>query len=83
MIQKAFIGQERLANQISKLTEEKTRLDGQLSNANFVERAPADKVQELRDAIIALVLATLLYVLFTQVLGLALGPTFASRFGGG
>ncbi len=40
---------ERLANQIAKLTEEKTRLDGQLSNANFVERAPADKVQELRD----------------------------------
>ena len=37
----------------------------------------------LRDAIIALVLATLLYVLFTQVLGLALGPTFASLFGGG
>jgi len=40
---------ERLANQIAKLTEEKTRLDGQLSNANFVERAPAEKVQELRD----------------------------------
>jgi len=40
---------ERLANQIAKLTDEKTRLDGQLSNANFVERAPAEKVQELRD----------------------------------
>ena len=40
---------ERLNNQIAKLTEEKTRLDGQLSNANFVERAPAEKVQELRD----------------------------------
>ncbi|MFM9903985.1 MAG: valine--tRNA ligase [Pyrinomonadaceae bacterium] len=39
----------RLTNQITKLTEEKTRLDGQLSNANFVDRAPADKVQELRD----------------------------------
>ncbi len=39
----------RLSNQIAKLTEEKTRLDGQLSNANFVERAPAEKVQELRD----------------------------------
>ncbi len=39
----------RLANQITKLTEEKTRLDGQLSNANFVDRAPAEKVQELRD----------------------------------
>ena len=40
---------ERLALQIAKLTEEKSRLDGQLSNANFVERAPAEKVQELRD----------------------------------
>ncbi len=39
----------RLAGQIAKLTDEKTRLDGQLSNTNFVERAPADKVQELRD----------------------------------
>ncbi len=40
---------ERLSNQIAKLTEEKTRLDGQLSNASFVERAPVEKVQELRD----------------------------------
>ena len=40
---------ERLTNQIAKLTEEKMRLDGQLSNANFVDRAPAEKVQELRD----------------------------------
>ena len=40
---------ERLSNQIAKLTEEKTRLDGQLTNANFVDRAPAEKVQELRD----------------------------------
>ena len=39
----------RLNNQIAKLTEEKTRLDGQLSNANFVDRAPIEKVQELRD----------------------------------
>ena len=39
----------RLANAIAKLTEEKTRLDAQLSNANFVERAPAEKVQELSD----------------------------------
>jgi valyl-tRNA synthetase len=38
----------RLNNQITKLKEEKTRLDGQLSNANFVERAPAEKVTELR-----------------------------------
>ncbi len=38
----------RLNNQIAKLTEEKDRLAGQLSNSNFVDRAPADKVQELR-----------------------------------
>ncbi|CAN5606679.1 valine--tRNA ligase [soil metagenome] len=38
----------RLSNQIAKLTEEKTRLDGQLSNTNFVDRAPAEKVEELR-----------------------------------
>lgn len=40
---------ERLQNQIAKLDTELQRLDGQLSNANFVERAPAEKVQELRD----------------------------------
>jgi len=40
---------ERLNNQIAKLIEEKTRLAGQLSNQNFVERAPAEKVSELRD----------------------------------
>ncbi|MFZ1702417.1 MAG: valine--tRNA ligase [Pyrinomonadaceae bacterium] len=39
----------RLNNQIAKLTLEKTRLDGQLSNTNFVERAPAEKVEELRE----------------------------------
>ena len=39
----------RLSNQITKLTEEKSRLDGQLSNANFVDRAPAEKVTELRE----------------------------------
>lgn len=39
----------RLSNQIAKLTEEKSRLDGQLSNANFVERAPAEKVDALRE----------------------------------
>ena len=44
----------RLSNQIAKLTEEKTRLDGQLSNANFVDRAPAEKVTELRDRSIEL-----------------------------
>ena len=44
-----FDGVGVLGSQIIKLTEEKTRLDGQLSNTNFVERAPAEKVQELRD----------------------------------
>lgn len=40
---------ERLQNQIDKLEVEGSRLSGQLSNQNFVERAPAEKVQELRD----------------------------------
>ena len=40
---------ERLGNQLEKLEVEAERLNGQLSNANFVERAPAEKVQELRD----------------------------------
>lgn len=39
---------ERLRNSISKLSDEKTRLDGQLSNVNFVERAPEEKVAALR-----------------------------------
>jgi valyl-tRNA synthetase len=39
---------DRLSNQIAKLTEEKSRLDAQLSNQNFVERAPAEKVEGLR-----------------------------------
>ena len=38
---------ERLQNQIAKLDIELQRLNGQLSNANFVEKAPAEKVQEL------------------------------------
>ncbi|MGD9562346.1 MAG: valine--tRNA ligase [Pyrinomonadaceae bacterium] len=40
---------ERLQNQIEKLDAELQRLSGQLSNANFVERAPAEKVQALRE----------------------------------
>jgi valyl-tRNA synthetase len=40
---------ERLENQIEKLEIERQRLAGQLSNQNFIERAPAEKVQELRD----------------------------------
>jgi valyl-tRNA synthetase len=39
---------ERLENQIAKLDVELQRLNGQLSNTNFVERAPAEKVDELR-----------------------------------
>jgi valyl-tRNA synthetase len=39
---------ERLGNQIKKLSEEKAKLDTQLSKANFIERAPAEKVVELK-----------------------------------
>ena len=39
---------ERLQNQIEKLDIELQRINGQLSNASFVEKAPAEKVQELR-----------------------------------
>jgi valyl-tRNA synthetase len=39
----------RLENQLNKLETEGGRLKGQLSNQNFVERAPAEKVQELRE----------------------------------
>ena len=39
---------ERLQNQIEKLDVELQRLNGQLSNASFVEKAPAEKVAELR-----------------------------------
>jgi len=39
----------RLNGQIDKLSDERTRLEGQLSNANFVGRAPAEKVAELRE----------------------------------
>ena len=40
---------ERLQNQIAKLDVELQRLNGQLSNENFTSKAPAEKVQELRD----------------------------------
>jgi valyl-tRNA synthetase len=40
---------ERLKNQVEKLEVERQRLQVQLSNQNFVERAPAEKVHELRD----------------------------------
>ena len=41
----------RLENQLNKLGTEQQRLNGQLSNANFVERAPTEKVQEIRDRV--------------------------------
>ena len=42
---------ERLENQLNKLMTEKERLDKQLANQNFVDRAPQEKVQELRDRV--------------------------------
>lgn len=42
---------KRLENQINKLDVELQRLNGQLSNANFVEKAPAEKVQDIRDRV--------------------------------
>jgi valyl-tRNA synthetase len=39
---------ERLENQLNKLETENERLQKQLSNQNFVEKAPAEKVQEIR-----------------------------------
>jgi valyl-tRNA synthetase len=41
----------RLENQLSKLETEQQRLNGQLSNVNFIERAPVEKVQEIRDRV--------------------------------
>ena len=41
----------RLENQVAKLEKENEQLNKQLSNANFVERAPAEKVQEIRDRV--------------------------------
>jgi valyl-tRNA synthetase len=42
---------ERLENQLKKLETENERLQKQLSNQNFVQRAPAEKVQEIRDRV--------------------------------
>jgi valyl-tRNA synthetase len=42
---------ERLSKETEKLVAEKQKLDGQLANASFVDRAPAEKVQELRDRV--------------------------------
>ena len=40
---------ERLSNQINKLDVELQRLNGQLSNSDFVNKAPAEKVEALRE----------------------------------
>jgi valyl-tRNA synthetase len=42
---------QRLESQLNKLDVEQQRLNGQLSNANFVDRAPVEKVQEIRDRV--------------------------------
>jgi valyl-tRNA synthetase len=42
---------ERHLKEIEKLFAEKQKLDSQLANSNFVARAPAEKVQELRDRV--------------------------------
>jgi valyl-tRNA synthetase len=42
---------QRLANQLNKLAQENERLAKQLANPNFVERAPQEKVQEIRDRV--------------------------------
>lgn len=42
---------ERLSKETEKLLGEKQKLDAQLANSNFVDRAPAEKVQELRDRV--------------------------------
>jgi valyl-tRNA synthetase len=39
---------ERLRNESEKLEKEAAKLEAQLANKNFVERAPAEKVEELR-----------------------------------
>ena len=42
---------ERLQNQINKLETERERLDKQLSNENFVNKAPAEKVEAVRERV--------------------------------
>jgi valyl-tRNA synthetase len=41
----------RLENQVGKLEKENEQLQNQLSNANFIERAPVEKVQGIRDRV--------------------------------
>ncbi|MGB7067957.1 MAG: valine--tRNA ligase [Pyrinomonadaceae bacterium] len=42
---------QRLENQLNKLDSERVRLSGQLSNQDFVERAPTAKVEEIRERV--------------------------------
>ncbi len=42
---------ERLENQLNKLNQENERLQNQLSNQNFVDKAPPEKVQEIRNRV--------------------------------
>ncbi len=41
----------RLENQVGKLEKENEQLNKQLSNQNFIERAPTEKVQEIRERV--------------------------------
>ena len=41
----------RLENQVNKLEKENEQLQKQLSNANFVDKAPPEKVQVIRDRV--------------------------------
>ena len=41
----------RLSREKEKLQKEAAKLDAQLGNADFISRAPADKVEELRDRV--------------------------------
>jgi valyl-tRNA synthetase len=43
--------QQRLLKEKEKLASEATKLEGQLANPQFAERAPADKVAEIRKRI--------------------------------
>ncbi len=45
----------RLENQVGKLEKENEQLQKQLSNANFIERAPAEKVQGIRERVAEIV----------------------------
>jgi valyl-tRNA synthetase len=44
----------RLQRELEKLQAEAAKLEAQLSNPNFVERAPAERVSEVRDRIAAI-----------------------------